>query len=275
MNTLAWARAAKTVALIGFFLPWTMVSCSGQKLATMSGVSLAMGTFSFRNPITGVSETQHGSPDIWIFLAILAAAGGLMASFSENGKDAGRLIAIGAITALALSVVGMGSVYAGREREMAKAQSGSLGGAMNGIVQVHTQYGFWLTLMSLGAAAALGFSGAGRTLPGTLRFADPPGEPASPPPTPAPKPPATGSVDDDVATWDAIGAGAGPGPLYDYLERHPGGRFVELAHARLEQMGAPPEPEVVAAACGACAAPFDGEGKFCTTCGAPRAVLTK
>ena len=50
------ARGAKGAALLLFLLPWVTVSCAGQDLVSMSGMDLATGTVTVRNPITGATE---------------------------------------------------------------------------------------------------------------------------------------------------------------------------------------------------------------------------
>ena len=164
MNGIVIARIAKVCALLGFLLPWAVVSCSGQPVASISGLSMAMGDMAIKNPMNGVMEHQHTSPNIFLLLALVAIAGALALSFRsrdqedqsgpDDRKQTARTLCIGASAAAVLSVIGLMIVFSGRDQAIAKAQgSNQFAGGMAGVVQIHTRYGFWLTLLSLAVAA--------------------------------------------------------------------------------------------------------------------------
>jgi hypothetical protein len=308
MNGTAIARIAKICALVGFFLPWALVSCSGQPIASASGLSLAMGDMPFKNPMNGVIEHQHTSPNLFLLLAMVAIVGGLALSFGakeqlQNSKQTARALLIGAGAAAVLSVLGMMTLYSGRDQAIAKAQSSNqfAGGVAAGMIQVKTQFGFWVTLVSLAVAA--GASGLiitdRETLIDTLgsearRIAAAAGAAAGA----AGGGPASGR-DDDERYWDRLSDKNDPSALEEYLHRFPQGRFSGLARARLERSGvayaaapvpesgpapapspAVVEPEVPAAAearmpgassssvaCPSCRAPWTEGDRFCSACG--------
>jgi hypothetical protein len=154
MNGTAIARIAKVCALLGFFMPWAMVSCSGQPISSRSGISLAMGETTTTNPVSGAMEHAHLSPNLWLILALVAIVGGLALSFmGRPPKQTARILLVSALVAAALSVVGVSSFFASRGQEIAKAQTENAGDVA-GLIQIRTRYGFWVTLVSLAVAAA-------------------------------------------------------------------------------------------------------------------------
>jgi hypothetical protein len=296
MGGIGVARIAKVCALFGFFLPWVLVSCSTQPVASISGLSLAMGDMAAKNPVTGTIEHQHTSPNLFLLLSLLAIAGALALSFrgkdpaggspAQDVKQTARTLCIGAAVAAVLSVIGLMTVYSERDQAIAKAQAqNQFGGGMAGVIQIHTRYGFWVTLLSLAVAAGASgliitdreslletFGSEARRLAAAASAAG-------------------GGRDDDERYWDRLGDKTDPTALEEYLHRFPQGRFASLARARLERSGAPyveapppaqtaqPVPETRAAAsppapaqCRACgAAPNDGD-RFCSACGATLAA---
>src|SRR6478672_6066101 len=67
-----FGRIARSVALLAFLLPWVTVSCAGQTIASVSGVRLATGAVTIRNPMSGAIETHAGSAN-WAVLVAAAA----------------------------------------------------------------------------------------------------------------------------------------------------------------------------------------------------------
>src|SRR5438270_4864921 len=76
-----FGQIAKTVALLSFLLPWVTISCAGQTVASVSGVRLATGLVSVRNPMNNAMESHNGSPDWLVLLAAAAIAAALAISF--------------------------------------------------------------------------------------------------------------------------------------------------------------------------------------------------
>ena len=101
-----FGQVAKTIALLAFLLPWVTISCAGQQIASVSGVRLATGVMTIRNPITHNLETHAGSANWAVLLAAAAVALALLVSFVLAGKR-------GALPSLALCAVAAAlSIYA-------------------------------------------------------------------------------------------------------------------------------------------------------------------
>lgn len=287
MDLMSVARGAKVVALVGFFLPWISVSCSGQELGSASGLSLAAGFLSARNPMTGMMETQSVGPVLWLVAAILVIGIGLFLSFDEDHPQNAKALTVGAGLALVLCMIGLGAVNGGAAKQ-ANRQGGGQFAGMGQMIQVNTRSGYWLTFWSLALATGLGgviLSGREGALLaglGDLKF---PALPAAPP---------DGA---DVSFWDRMGEKTDPDLLQEYLLRFPTGRFSALARSKLERMGLEPlvpsppqatptepppaaqEPSRTAPAapvvsvepiCARCGATLEAEAKFCTECGVAR-----
>jgi hypothetical protein len=164
---LAFARIAKTVALLCLFLPWVTVSCAGQRLASINGVSLMMGTATMRDPASGAAQTRSGSPEILMYLVLAAIGFALFASFAwprRKGATA-ALYACGAAVLLACAEVFVlipQHLYQAMARSQPRpspfgasldTQFGTqMETGMSQVIRVEPASGFWLTVLALAAA---------------------------------------------------------------------------------------------------------------------------
>ncbi len=287
MNVTVIVRVAKICALLGFFLPWALVSCSGQTIASVSGMSLAMGDMAVHNPVNGTIVHQHSSPNLFLLLALVALVAGLAFSFGANDRQdprrTPRIQLISAGAALALCLLGIMTLYSGRDQAIAKIESDNqLAAGVASMVDVKTQFGFWLTILALATAAGA----SGLVVTGREALLENLGAQARRVGGGAPG-------DDDERFWDHIPDKNDTNALEEYLLRFPQGRFVSLARVRLERAGlAPVEPDPAATAandpvveqaepaetppavkapltaCPTCAAPLTQGARFCSACGA-------
>lgn len=140
------------IVLLLFFFNFCELSCKGQKLASVSGISLATGTtiespkvdnpFGFEDPSKQDSKEIHSN--IWAILALLAAVGGLV-FFLIKHKYEDRIGIIagvsGVISLLLLHITLTSSIK----------QQG------NGMLEVNFLLPYWAALLSFGAAGGISF----------------------------------------------------------------------------------------------------------------------
>ena len=145
------ARVAKLIALLGFALPWLLVSCAGEPIGRLTGIDLATG---------GGLQSQHSQPNLWVTLSLAAVIAGIVASFAMKGRRAVLAMATAAIVALAASVVGVSSATPGAASP--PSQPSQHAGALG---RVDLQYGYLITVAGLlGALGACGVTLARRDL---------------------------------------------------------------------------------------------------------------
>jgi len=104
------ARLGKLVALLGFFLPWVTVSCSGTEILNATGWQLMTGDPQPAGPLEGAGrqETEDAEPAMIVVAAFAVILIGLVCSFFTRAQAA-------AITMLVTSVLGIGVSYYGVE----------------------------------------------------------------------------------------------------------------------------------------------------------------
>lgn len=194
MNFLLLARVAKLVALLGFILPWVVVSCSGTEILQATGIQLMTGdlqpTAAFEQAQaqaqaqpSGEGSEENLDPSIPAIAAFAAIAIGLLLSLVTKGRAAAGVIMIAAIAGLGLSyyaVDKLGSDLASSmEQGTGQSQSdnpfasgGPSGGQMP--LQVEEKEGYWLTLGALGAALILALLMLSAAAPAAATRQDPP-----------------------------------------------------------------------------------------------------
>jgi hypothetical protein len=158
-----FGQIARTIALLAFLLPWVTVSCAGQQVASVSGVRLATGVVTVRNPMSGALETHAGSANWAVLLAAAAIALALLVGFVRAGRR-------GALTSLALCGAAAAlSIYAvlidipqqvGAAVQQRQAGGGSDFGAsfadsVAHMIHIDAAIGFWIALLALIAAGGL------------------------------------------------------------------------------------------------------------------------
>jgi hypothetical protein len=151
------ARIAKVLALVGFLLPWLTVSCTGQPLATASGLDLVVGHLTYQDPSTGKVTHQSGAPD-WALVAALAVIGtGLVLSFVARGRAGLRALLATSVIAFVLCFVGEQTA----QQPPNDTNGQPLPTQTAQLFRFDQRYGFYLTLAALGAAAAASLLGLG------------------------------------------------------------------------------------------------------------------
>ncbi|MBI1188422.1 MAG: hypothetical protein GC206_14010 [Alphaproteobacteria bacterium] len=184
MSTAWIVRGAKIVAILGFFLPWIVVSCQGQTLSSATGIQLVLG----ESTAAGGAGAQANAadPDIMqqlpFIIALLAIIAGLALSFLRTGRESGQLTLITSGVGLVASVGGFMLLQAFIKGQLNQqsgaatppgASSDPFGGGggedafamqmnqmsqnMAQMIQVQPQTGYWLTLVALLVAGAASF----------------------------------------------------------------------------------------------------------------------
>ncbi len=159
------ARGAKGVALLLFLLPWVTVSCGGQELVSMSGMDLATGSVTVRNPITGATGMPPGAGrggDIFVIAAAALILAALALSFILRRSQAALMAMAGAAIAIALLCYTVLIRIPGELRNRPAGEGGGDAAAlgMNAqqfaeLIRIEIAAGFWLTLAALAAAIVL------------------------------------------------------------------------------------------------------------------------
>lgn len=187
-NTLA--RVAKLVALLCFFLPWILVSCSGNELVHGSGWDMMVGHLQPSDQINGLQD-QFGNehtqqqmdkpaPEIFVIAAFAVIALGLALSFALRKRGAAMVMLATSLLGIVLSFGAFVHIKSQMDDQVQRAERKQhnslnidLGGSVDGMVRIEKQEGFWATIIALVAAAVL--SGATLTVPvPTQRNAPPP-----------------------------------------------------------------------------------------------------
>lgn len=181
MDYLLLGRVAKLVALLGFFLPWVTVSCSGTEILEATGWQLMTGDIEPTGPLAGADTGQDKpEPSPLVIAAFVAIALGLLAALLTKARIAAAALLIGGVCGAGLSYYSVQNMRAEMTHQMEEAQNkgggADTGGlfsaeqqndmtrAMASAIRVEEQEGFWLTVAAAGVAAILGLivlAGAG------------------------------------------------------------------------------------------------------------------
>lgn len=127
-------------SLVAFLLPFFSVSCGGRKVATFTGVQLAVGTTLDEPQMFGPAKKQSINPDPFAAAAALCALAGIVLSVTTAKAARGAAIAGGAG---AVSLLVMES----RMNDQIASQG-------QGMLQISVESGFSLALVLLVAGAA-------------------------------------------------------------------------------------------------------------------------
>jgi hypothetical protein len=140
-----FTRSLLGIVLVMFLLPFSTVTCSGAKLITMNGVQLVTGTtIENKDPFTGRIKTEKIKPEP------LAAVAGIVAIIALGlafvGGKVGKVITAVASAAGAVALLML----------KAKVDQDAIRQGQ-GLMNVQWEFGFWLALLALIAAAVVSF----------------------------------------------------------------------------------------------------------------------
>jgi hypothetical protein len=180
-NTLA--RFAKLAALLCFFLPWILVSCSGNEIAHGSGWDMMVGHLHPSDQINGLQsqfgnehsqrEMNRPAPEIFAIAAFAVIILGLALSFALKKRSAAMTMLASSVLAIALCFGAFAHISAEMnnqfERQEKKGHGDEnelrrqIGEQVQSALRIEKLEGFWATIIALVAAAVL--SGATLTIP--------------------------------------------------------------------------------------------------------------
>jgi hypothetical protein len=180
MSTAWIIRGAKIAAILGFLLPWVVVSCQGTQLSSATGIQLVLGQSTAASGAG--AQTTTTNPGIMqqlpFIIALLAIIAGLAISFLQRGKQAGQITLTTSGVALVASIGGYmlleGFIKGQLNQQGGQAapppsassdpygdafaqQMNQMGQGMAQMIQVQPQSGYWLTLIALIVAGAASF----------------------------------------------------------------------------------------------------------------------
>ncbi len=162
---LGTPRLAILVAILGFFLPWAEVSCSGQPVVHATGIQLITGGAG------GIGGGVHVRHDLWVALSLGLTVLGLAGGLLVRGRRGAATLAAAALAAAVTSLIGVSQeVPSGEVRaQLAAGPSGDASGSAGELVGARLEYGYFVTLGGLIVAIA----GAGLALVGRPRGGEP------------------------------------------------------------------------------------------------------
>ena len=170
MNYLLLGRIAKLVALLGFFLPWVVVSCSDTVILEATGFQLMTGDIQPSGALEGAEVNKDPEPSPFVIAAFAVIALALVGSVLTKARTAAIVILVGAIGGIGLSYYAVSNMQSEMTRSISESQAQQgAAGADNPLfnaeqqremsdqvaraIRIEKQEGYWLTLGALIAAA--------------------------------------------------------------------------------------------------------------------------
>lgn len=164
------ARIAKLVALLGFFLPWVTVSCSGTEMMNATGWQLMIGDPQPAGPFSNIeTEREDPEPAPLVIAAFVVVLAGLAASLLTRARTAATSMLVSAALGLGLSYFSVQNMRSELQREITQTQDergvaadtpffsaeqqDELSRNVAESIRVEEQEGYWLTLGALLLAA--------------------------------------------------------------------------------------------------------------------------
>ncbi|MGE0740312.1 MAG: hypothetical protein AB7O98_03145 [Hyphomonadaceae bacterium] len=192
MSLTVFARVAKLVALLGFFLPWVTVSCSGTEILQATGWQLMTGDVEASGALAGVQSdinTDDAEPAPLVIAAFAVIALALVGSVLLRARAAAGVVLAGALLGASLSWYSVENLRTEMRSELGNAQHDAedtnflsreqqveLAERAAEAIKVEEQQGYWVTILALAVAALL----SGAALAGVTISGPPPKPDANP-----------------------------------------------------------------------------------------------
>ncbi|MFN3463431.1 MAG: hypothetical protein ACK4X1_05075 [Terricaulis sp.] len=120
------ARLGKLVALLGFFLPWVTVSCSGTEILSATGWQLMTGDPQPAGPLEGMADqrqqAEDSEPAIIIIAAFAVVLIGLGTSLFTRAQTAAISMLVCAVLGIGISYYGVENMRSELRREITESQ---------------------------------------------------------------------------------------------------------------------------------------------------------
>ncbi len=120
------ARIGKIVALLGFFLPWVTVSCSGTEILSATGWQLMTGDPQPAGPLEGMADqrqqAEDSEPAIIIIAAFAVVLIGLGTSLMTRTQTAAISMLVCAVLGIGISYYGVENMRSELRREITESQ---------------------------------------------------------------------------------------------------------------------------------------------------------
>lgn len=120
------ARIGKFVALLGFFLPWVTVSCSGTEILNATGWQLMTGDPQPAGPLENMSQerqAEDSEPAVIIITAFAVILIGLVCSFFTRAQTAAATMLVTAVLGIGVSYYGVQNMSAELRRQITESQN--------------------------------------------------------------------------------------------------------------------------------------------------------
>jgi hypothetical protein len=147
---------AASLAIIGFFMPWALVSCNGEPMVTMTGAQIAEG--GSLPTVYGMSDPLPGNPILFVTLGAVALVF-LLFIIHYIIRRAGILISIFQLT---LGIFGAGSMILAWRKFLEMYGGSGEYFYVPVTITIQTRYGIWMTTIGI----------AGIIIGGILSIAD-------------------------------------------------------------------------------------------------------
>ncbi|HEX4693914.1 hypothetical protein [Sphingomonas sp.] len=154
-----YVKVAIVIALLAFLLPWMSASLLGREVVAAAGWQLAFGQF--HGGIGSVSIDAHAFTNYYFIVALALIAVGLILSLLRR-RFAGVAVAT-SLLAMAFVWAGSNQYTADRVEAAASKSAGILGSLAASAVEIDWRFGYWVSLLALGIAAALALLAIGDT----------------------------------------------------------------------------------------------------------------
>lgn len=174
-----FVKIPKIIALLAFFLPWMVVSCSGTRIAEATGAELVVGKIRPLMAEANKAVADQPTQINWYLVAAIALIViGLIVSFLARrfavltiGTSAAALVAVFLGTNEYTKKIAAASTSGGATPTPTAGDRGmeQMGQMAASMVHVEWQIGYWITLLCLIVAAVLSFmslSSRGSATPG-------------------------------------------------------------------------------------------------------------